>query len=381
MPFDVRDFPANPADARAASYRNRILVAVWLFSVSAMILVVIVLGGVTRLTGSGLSIMEWAPVAGALPPLTQTDWQKLFALYRQIPQYELLHQGFGLEGFKHIFWLEWVHRLWGRLIGLVFFVPLVWFWASGRIDRRLCSRLVLILGLGGLQGAVGWFMVASGFFPDATAVAPVRLVVHLGLALVLYGTILWTGLSVLYPIAEPARVSRWLRGAVMLCAASLALTILAGGFVAGTHAGLEYNTFPLMEGRLVPTNYARLHPFLRNLIQNIPAVQFDHRLLATATAITAAIAGAAAFSSAAPRGIRIVVLGLAGLVTLQYGLGVATLLLVVPIPLAAMHQTTAVLALTAALVTLYRVQPGTVASPAQSAAVPRRTAERGAEPL
>jgi len=166
MPFDERDFPDAPPDGRATSRRNRRLVAAWLFIVAGMILVMVVLGGVTRLTGSGLSIMEWEPFRGVLPPLNHAQWEQLFALYKQIPQYALVNQGFGLDGFKHIFWLEWTHRLWGRLIGLAFLGPLIWFWATGRLMRELRPRLVLLFCLGGLQGAIGWFMVASGFFPD-----------------------------------------------------------------------------------------------------------------------------------------------------------------------------------------------------------------------
>ena len=143
--------------------------AAWLFTVAGMILVMVALGGATRLTGSGLSIMEWAPFRGTLPPMSDAEWHRLFALYQQIPQYELVNRGFGLAGFKHIFWLEWTHRLWGRLIGIVFLVPLVALWLTGRIERRLIPRLVLLFVLGGLQGAVGWFMVASGFFADSTA--------------------------------------------------------------------------------------------------------------------------------------------------------------------------------------------------------------------
>src|ERR1700753_1126216 len=135
MPFDVRDFPGAPPEERAAGYRSRRLIAFWLFSVAGMIMVMIVLGGVTRLTGSGLSIMEWAPVSGALPPMNEADWQHLFDLYRRIPQYQLLHAGMGIAGFKGLFWLEWVHRLWGRLLGVVFLVPLVWFWWRGALER------------------------------------------------------------------------------------------------------------------------------------------------------------------------------------------------------------------------------------------------------
>jgi cytochrome c oxidase assembly protein subunit 15 len=352
MPFDVREFANTPPGEKAASGRNRQYVAVWLFGVAGMILVMVVLGGVTRLTGSGLSIMEWAPISGVLPPLNNADWQHLFDLYKQIPQYALINEGFGLAGFKQIFWLEWVHRLWGRLIGLAFLGPLVWFWVTGRIERRLVPRLVLLFVLGGLQGAVGWFMVASGFLPDTTSVSPARLVVHLVLALVLYAALLWTGLGVLRPDPVPIANARSVRRLATLCCLLVALTIVAGGFVAGTHAGFDYNTFPLMAGAWVPQDYARLSPFLRNLTQNIPAVQFDHRLLATLTAVSIL----SLVSMGIRPGLRFMrgrVLALGGVVVIQYILGVATLLLVVPVPLAAAHQATAVLLLTAVLTVLH----------------------------
>jgi cytochrome c oxidase assembly protein subunit 15 len=360
MPFDVRESPGMPADLRAVSRRARRAVAIWLFAVAGMIWVMIVLGGATRLTGSGLSIMEWAPFQGALPPLNAADWQRLFGLYKQIPQFALVNSDIGLAGFKHIFWLEYVHRLWGRLIGLAFFVPLVAFWLTGRIERRLRPRLLLLFVLGGLQGAVGWFMVASGFFPDATAVSPYRLVIHLALALLLYAAILWTALSVQDRPARPAPSgarTRALRPMLMTLCVAVPLTMLAGGFVAGLHAGLDYNTFPLMAGHVVPEGYARLAPFWRNLTENIPAVQFDHRLLATLTALLAAACVAVGLSDRPAPGRRAALLVLGAAVAAQYALGVATLLLMVPVGLAVAHQAVAVLVLTAALVSLHGLRP------------------------
>jgi cytochrome c oxidase assembly protein subunit 15 len=359
MPFDVRESPGMPADLLAVSRRGRRAVAIWLFAVAGMIWVMIVLGGATRITGSGLSIMEWAPFRGALPPLNDAEWQRLFGLYKQIPQFALVNADIGLDGFKHIFWLEYFHRLWGRLIGLVFFVPLVAFWLTGRIERGLRPRLLLLFVLGGLQGAVGWFMVASGFFPDSTAVSPYRLVIHLALALLLYGAILWTGLSVLRPPTRDARSSRdrWLRATLAALCVAVPLTMLAGGFVAGLHAGLDYNTFPLMDGQLVPDGYARLAPFWRNLTENIPAVQFDHRMLATLTALLAVACVALGLSGRPGAVSRAALLTLGGAVALQYALGVATLLLMVPVGLAVAHQAVAVLVLTAALVSLHSLKP------------------------
>jgi heme a synthase len=360
MSFDIRDVPGAGAisEDRAASHRDRRLVALWLFGVAGMVLVMIVLGGVTRLSGAGLSIMEWAPFRGMLPPMSDAEWQRLFHLYQQIPQYALVNEGFGIAGFKQIFWLEWIHRLWGRLIGLVFLGPLIWFWATGRIEWRMRSRLAMLFLLGALQGLVGWIMVASGFVQDSTAVSPYRLVIHLVLALVLYAALVWTGMTVVQQTPALA----------MTCSAMVALAIATGGLVAGTHAGLDYNSFPLMDGRLVPEGYARLRPLLRNLTENVAAVQFDHRLLATLTATIAAATVAVGLAVPLPRVARLAVLALGITIALQYLLGVATLLLVVPVWLASAHQANAALVLTASLALLHVLRPTPAARSGLSAA-------------
>ena len=339
-----------PSPRAATRIRSRRPVAIWLFCVCFMLLVMISLGGATRLTGSGLSIMEWAPIMGVIPPLTAAEWDRLYALYQQIPQYALINHGFGMDGFKSIFWLEWTHRLWGRLTGFVFVIPLIVFAVRGQISARLGMRLVLLLLLGGLQGAVGWFMVASGFDAGNTAVSAYRLVMHLMLALALYASILWTALE----MWDPRRVvttagNRRLLG--LLCLA-VTLTITAGGFVAGLKAGMIYNTFPLMGGHLVPDDYAAMQPFLRNLTENLATVQFDHRLLATLTAVFALGSVLVVWRHSVGTGRRALAL-IAGLVGVQYVLGVATLLLVVPVSLATLHQGVAILLLSAALMTLY----------------------------
>lgn len=353
MPFDVGDFPGASSSDRAASRRSRRLVGTWLMCIAGMLLVMIALGGLTRLTGSGLSIMEWAPLMGAIPPLTDTEWERLFTLYKRIPQYTLVNADFTLVDFKRIFWLEWVHRFWGRLLGLAFLVPFAWFWIKGHVSRRLVPRLLLLFALGGLQGAVGWFMVASGFFPDATKVSAYRLVVHLGLALALYAAVLWTGLNLLLgPARKPRLATPTFRWAAITCAL-VSLTILAGGFVAGNHAGLTYNSFPLMDGSLIPPGYADLSPFPLNFTENIGAVQFNHRLLASLTALAAVITllvGVRAPIDVVPRRP---LLALAALVFGQYALGVATLLHVVPVGLAILHQIGAILVLTAGLILLH----------------------------
>jgi len=356
MPFDVRDFPGAPPGAWAAKPAGRRLVAVWLFTIAGMVLVMVALGGLTRLTGSGLSILEWAPLLGTLPPLSDAEWQRLYSLYQQIPQYHLVNQGFGLSGFKHIFWLEWAHRFWGRLIGLAVLLPLLWFWRRGLIDRRLARGLFALFLLGGLQGAVGWFMVASGFEADRTSVEPLRLTTHLALALLLYGAIVWVGLSVLQPQPRANPAPAWLRRLTLTAAGLVSLTILAGGFVAGLHAGLDYNTFPFMDGRLIPSGYANLHPILRNLTENIAAVQFDHRLLATLSVLmTGALVAVGLRTHPVTQRGPLIAVGCAAV--LQYGLGIATLLLAVPVELASAHQIGATVLLTTLLVLLHALRP------------------------
>lgn len=363
MPFDVRDFPDASGRDLTSNRCNRRLVAGWLFAVAGMVVVMIGLGGATRLTGSGLSIMEWAPIMGVLPPFSDAEWQRLFELYRQIPQYSLINEGFGLDGFKRIFWLEWAHRFWGRLIGLAFVGPLLWLGLTGRLDRKLIPTMAVLLVLGGLQGAIGWFMVRSGFLPESTAVSPYRLVAHLGLALLLYGALVWIGLSLLRQPTAPAANAARMRFLASAVCALVSLTMLAGGFVAGLRAGLDYNTFPLMDGRLIPAGYASLDPFLLNFTENVVAVQFNHRALATATAIAVAIATIVGLRAAPSRQQRLWLHAL-GLTTLaQYILGVTTLLWAVPVSLGTAHQIVATLLLTASLGLLHahcpvRTSPG-----------------------
>lgn len=352
MPFDTRSLDASAAEGTADHGRA---VARWLLLVAALVWIMVAIGGATRLTGSGLSIMEWAPIAGILPPLSEAEWQRLYDLYRTIPQYRLVNQGFGMEGFREIFWLEWIHRFWGRLIGIAYVAGLAWFWLRGRVPQGLKPRLLLLLALGGLQGAIGWFMVASGFEADRTAVSPYRLVIHLGMAFLLYAMLLWTALGLLRPAPSPAPAGlrRWTRAAVALAV----LTMLAGGFVAGIRAGFAYNTFPLMDGRLVPEGYWDLAPAWRNLTANIAAVQFNHRLLATAALLAAGWAALLAWRGL-PRGrVRGAVMGFAIAVALQYALGVATLLAVVPVWLGTLHQAVAVLVLTGAVLALHALRP------------------------
>jgi cytochrome c oxidase assembly protein subunit 15 len=333
---------------RIAAERGHRAVAVWLFTCCGLILLMIVVGGITRLTLSGLSITEWQPVVGVVPPLTEAQWLGEFARYREIPEYRLIHNGMSLDAFKAIYLWEYGHRLLGRLIGLVVAVPLAYFWLRGRLPRRLGPGLVGVLALGFGQGLLGWYMVESGL-ADRVEVSQYRLVAHLGLALAIYGVILWLALGLVHRPAGSEIGARWRRAAEAMILL-IGLTIVAGGFVAGTRAGLAYNTFPLMDGRVVPAGYDELHPFIRNWFENIAAVQFDHRALAVTTAGAVLLLWGASRRAALPSPARLAVQGVFVAATAQAALGIATLLLVVPVPLAAAHQAGAVLLLTAAIV-------------------------------
>jgi heme a synthase len=379
------DSPAIPSETAAPR-----AVAVWLFSVCGLIFLMVVVGGVTRLTLSGLSITEWHPIIGVVPPMTEAQWAAAFADYQRVPEYRALHYGMSLADFKIIYFWEYAHRLLGRLIGVAFALPLVLFWLRGRLPRRLAPALLGILALGFAQGFLGWYMVESGL-ADRLEVSQYRLVAHLTLALAIYSLILWTALGLVSTSigrqnpAPPFRGERegpakregevgvdgrsglphltpalsapkggagadWWRRAAEMVLALVSLTIIAGGFVAGTRAGLIYNTFPLMGGRFVPAGYAALEPFFRNWFENIAAIQFDHRLLAMTTIAAVLLLWAAGLRSALPASTRIALWALLAAATVQVALGISTLLLVVPIPLAGAHQASAVILLTAAIV-------------------------------
>ena len=319
-----------------------------------MIFAMVVIGGITRLTWSGLSITEWQPVTGIVPPLSAADWQAEFAKYQQTPQYKLLNAGMSLADFKTIFLWEYVHRLWGRLIGFVYALPFLYFLVRGRIPRRLAWPLAGIFALGGCQGALGWYMVESGL-ADRIEVSQYRLTAHLALALVIYAATLWTALGLL-ECTRRCKRHGWLRRGTEGVLGLVGLTIVAGGFVAGLNAGLAYNTFPLMDGRFVPAGYAQLTPFIRNWFENVAAVQFDHRILAMTTVGSVIVLWLAGWRAALPAPARRALHALLAVALLQLLLGISTLLLVVPIPLAAAHQAGAVLLLTAAIVLRHRLR-------------------------
>jgi cytochrome c oxidase assembly protein subunit 15 len=334
-------------------------IALWLLLCCAMIFAMVVIGGITRLTVSGLSITEWQPVVGILPPLSPAAWAAEFEKYQHIPQYRLVTYGMSLDQFKTIYLWEYFHRLGGRLIGFAYALPLLYFVLRRRLPRPLMVPLAGILLFGFLQGALGWYMVTSGL-ADRVEVSQYRLVAHLALALLIYAATLWIALGVLAGWTRrlsDGRVGAGWRRAAEAIIALVVLTITAGGFVAGLHAGLTYNTFPLMDGSVVPAGYAQLQPFMRNWFENIAAVQFDHRLLAMMTSAAVLLVWLAGCRATLPRPVRHALHGLLAATALQFCLGVATLLLVVPIPLAAAHQAGAVLLLTAAIVLRHRLRP------------------------
>src|SRR5262245_12959511 len=319
-------------------------VAVWLLACCALVFAMVVVGGITRLTHSGLSIVEWQPIVGALPPLNENEWQEAFRKYQDTPQFRQVNPHMELAGFKGIFWWEYIHRLLGRLIGAAFLLPLVWFAARRKISRELTWKLAGIFVLGGLQGAMGWYMVKSGLVDDPR-VSQYRLAAHLGLALAIYAAMLWIALGLLLP-REGGAASRP-RGFAFALVALVFAQAISGSFVAGIRAGLAYNSFPLMNGHVVPPGMFVIDPWYLNFFNNIATVQFDHRAIAWLLMVLVPWFWLAT-RRAAPRARLAASLLLAAL-ALQVALGVATLLLVVPVPLAAAHQAGALLVFTAAL--------------------------------
>lgn len=323
----------------------------WLALWALMIAVLIPIGGATRLTESGLSITEWQPVSGVIPPLGDSAWAAEFAKYQQIPQYRLLNRGMSLAEFKNIFLWEYVHRLWARLLGVALALPLLWFGVRRRLPRELWPRLVGLLALLGAQGALGWWMVESGL-SVRTSVSQYRLAAHLVTALALYAFTVWTAAELIAPRGERAANDGALDFGVAALALMVPFTAASGAFVAGLQAGKIYNTFPLMGTRLVPAEYGVLTPWWRNLFENPAAVQFNHRLIATTTFTLAIWIWWRARNTKNTRLLRAsrFVLGAA---LLQVALGISTLLLAVPVVLGVAHQAGAVLLFTAALLALH----------------------------
>ncbi len=328
-------------------------VARWLLIAGFLIAAMVVVGGATRLTDSGLSITEWKPVTGILPPLSETHWIEEFTKYKTIPEYELVNKGMDLAAFKSIYWWEWGHRFLGRLIGFVFFLPMVYFMATRQVARSMAPKLITMFILGGAQGALGWFMVQSGL-SDRVDVSQYRLAAHLGAAFLIYAYILWIAMDLILgregapPAAKRTNESPLYKGGLVI-AGLIYLQVILGGFVAGLRAGHAYNTWPLMDGGFIPSGYFFLSPWPLNFFENIAAVQFNHRLVGYVIFAAVGLLVATARKQAISAPVRTALYVLVGVVLAQIALGIWTLLAVVPLALGLAHQAGALAAFTISL--------------------------------
>ena len=325
-------------------------IATWLLICCATIFGMIILGGVTRLTGSGLSMVEWAPIMGILPPLNQAEWQEAFRLYQQFPEYQLKNFHMSVDDFKSIFWFEYGHRLLGRTIGILFLLPFLYFLFRGKIGKTLTPKLVALFVLGGLQGLMGWYMVKSGLVNDPH-VSQYRLVAHLSLAVIIYAYMFWVALDLLYPNVDQQAKTQNSKAArlSLIITGIIFVTLLSGGFVAGTHAGYAFNTFPLMDGRLIPAGLFEMSPLWKNFFENIVTVQFNHRVMATLLFFSIPAFWWSVRNTPQESHVYTGANLLLAALALQITLGISTLLLVVPVTIAAAHQAGAVILLTASV--------------------------------
>ena len=327
-------------------------IAIWLLCVCAAIFIMLVIGGATRLTHSGLSMMTWDPLMGWIPPLNEAQWLNSFEHYKKIPEFFQLNPDMDLEGYKSIFLLEYVHRVWGRMIGIFFLMPFLYFVFAGKIRKSLRPKMVTMFVLGGLQGLMGWYMVSSGF--NNAYVSQYRLTAHLLFAFIIYGYILWVALGLLYPREEASLYDvgllRRFAGALF---GLIFITIASGGFVAGLKAGFAYNTFPLMDGKLIPDGLGMLSPWYANLFDNIVTVQFDHRMLAETLLLL--IIGFWFYARRFDlRGYALTATNaLLGMGIVQLILGISTLVLVVPVWLGVAHQGGAMILFSIALILVH----------------------------
>ncbi len=347
--------------SRDTQARRRKVIACWLYSITLMVIAMVVIGGLTRLTNSGLSMVEWRPLTGWLPPLSGSDWISVFEKYKTSPEYQKINTGMSLFEFKSIFWLEYFHRLWGRFIGVVFLGPFIIFVAFGWVNWHLGLRLVGLFILGGMQGGLGWYMVQSGLV-DRPDVSQYRLAAHLGLALVIIAALFWTARDLSstfrhrWELIDPSSVIR-LRYGAYLVLLTVFITAFSGAFVAGLNAGLAYNTFPLMDGSWVPDGLFTMVPQYRNLFENTITVQFDHRVLALSTVTLIVLLWIATQRYTIPAPAALASHCLLFAMIAQVGLGITTLLLVVPIKYAAAHQGCGVLLLICAVWLLRELSP------------------------
>jgi heme a synthase len=333
--------------------KSQTSVALWLFTCGGMVVVMMLIGAATRLTESGLSMVEWRPLIGGIPPLSETEWGRVFDLYRQTSEYRIQHAGMDLAEFKKIFWWEYIHRLWGRLIGIVFAVPFLWFLFKRAIERPLIPHLVILFFLGGLQGLIGWWMVKSGFV-NRTDVSQYRLVVHLAMAMGILGYLLWVGFGLV--LSSNLTAQRTEKSPFWVIFGVFSLTVLSGGFVAGLNAGYIYNSWPLMGGGFVPEDYLAVTLWWRNPFESAAAAQFNHRILAYASFVAAVwfFGSLRKHSDGRLRKVSAFVLVVA---VFQVLLGITTLLLVVPLPLGVLHQLGAITLFCLSVVSLRLLYP------------------------
>lgn len=321
---------SQPTEKQLAA---RPAIRAWLFFSAFLVFCMVIVGGATRLTDSGLSITEWKPLLGAIPPLGDADWADAFEKYKQIPEYHTVNKGMSLAEFKFIYWWEWSHRFLGRFIGVVFGVPLVFFWLTGRLERALRPKLLGLFILGGLQGGLGWFMVKSGLVARVD-VSQYRLAAHLLLASLIFAAIIWVALGIGHEKRHPIRVAYG--KTVLVLIGAIFLQIMLGGFVAGLDAGMGYNTWPLMDGAIIPDGLGAMSPWWKNLFENALTVQFDHRVVGYLVLLLVFINAGRQMAGECNAGSTALAVLIVALVQLM--LGIITLLSHVPLHLGLAHQ-------------------------------------------
>ncbi len=326
--------------------RNLFAVRAWLYLIALFVFAMVLVGGATRLTGSGLSITEWQPILGVVPPSSDAAWQEAFAKYQKIPEYKLVNKGMNLAEFKAIYWWEWTHRLLGRLIGVVFFIPFVFFLWRRSIPRPFISRVAALFVLGGAQGALGWFMVKSGL-TERVDVSQYRLAAHLALAVAIAAYAFWLGMEMSGAERKTSTTRRSFAAGVLV--ALVYLQIILGAFVAGLKAGHASNTWPLMNGEIIPPGLDVFSPWYLNLFENPLTAQFNHRLVAYAIAIFAGIYAMCIWRDSKRRLLRNSIAAVCLGVIVQIALGVATIVYNVPLDMALAHQANAIVLLALAL--------------------------------
>ena len=343
------------------------LVGLWLFILCGMVFGMVVGGGHARTIGAGFVIQVWQPVTGFIPPRTASDWTRLFGLYQQTAQYQALHPAMTLAQFKSLFWPMFFDRVWGRLMALVFIIPLAGFWLSNRVSTRLAVWLLAIFGAGGAQAAFGWYMVQTGMRPGVLNPPPAWLAPHFLSAMLIFAALLWTALTVRQPAPDPIAGAAFLKPWLNACIGLILVTMGLGALVAATNAITVFNTFPTMDGRWIPAGFSNLQPLVMNFVANPATVQFDHRLLATLTALITIITAILGLRTALPPGPRDAFLALAGLLFLQYVLGMVTIISG-SAELGFVHELNAVLLLAAAIIARHGLR-GATGAPMYSAEI------------